>query len=60
MGLSRAVFFSPFLEGDYIFLDLLQQDIPFFSLKLVYQGERLIQAVLNGSALPLPYSGVFS
>ena len=49
-----------FWEGDYIFLDLLQQDIPFFSLKLVYQGERLIQAVLNGSALPLPYSGVFS
>ena len=49
-----------FWEGDYIFLDLLQQGIPFFSLKLVYQDEHLIQAVLNGTTLPLPYSGAFS
>ncbi|MBQ7916968.1 MAG: 8-oxo-dGTP diphosphatase [Firmicutes bacterium] len=38
-------------EGDKIFLDLLDQDIPFFSLKLVYQGDQLVQAVLNGKVL---------
>lgn len=35
-------------EGDRIFLKLLDTDAPFFSLKLVYQGERLVEAVLNG------------
>lgn len=38
----------PLWAGDQIFLDLLAKDAPFFSLKLVYQGERLVQAVLNG------------
>ena len=32
----------PMWEGDKIFLDLLDKDIPFFSLKLVYQGDTLI------------------
>ena len=37
------------LAGDAIFLDLIgREDTPFFSLKLRYQGETLIQAVLNG------------
>ena len=40
----------PMWEGDRIFLDLLEQDAPFFSLKLRYQGDRLIRAVLNGRA----------
>jgi 8-oxo-dGTP diphosphatase len=35
-------------EGDKIFLDLMQKRAPFFSLKLVYEGDRLAQAVLNG------------
>ena len=35
-------------EGDRIFLELLDKKTPFFSLKLVYSGETLIQAVLNG------------
>ena len=35
-------------EGDKIFLQLLAQDHPFFSLKLVYDGDRLAQAVLDG------------
>ena len=35
-------------EGDRIFLDLLREDEPFFSLKLVYTGERLTEAYLNG------------
>ncbi len=40
--------------GDYLFLDLLNQpDYPFFSLKLEYCGEKLVNAVLNGMALPL-------
>ena len=35
-------------EGDRIFLKLLQEDVPFFSLKLTYQGDELVEAVLNG------------
>ena len=35
-------------EGDRIFLRLLDDDEPFFSLKLVYQGDSLTEAVLNG------------
>ena len=31
----------PTWEGDKIFLDLLKTDCPFFSLKLVYEGETL-------------------
>ncbi len=38
----------PQWEGDRIFHRLLQEDIPFFSLKLVYSGEKLTSAVLNG------------
>lgn len=45
----------PLWEGDPIFLDLLEADAPFFSLKLVYQGDALVQAVLDGRPLPLPY-----
>ena len=43
----------PIWEGDKIFLDLLTKDIPFFSLKLRYEGESLAEAVLNGKALSL-------
>lgn len=38
----------PTWEGDRIFLDLLDQDAPFFSLKLRYEGDRLAEAVLDG------------
>ena len=41
----------PIWEGDKIFLRLLQQDVPFFSLKLCYQGDTLTQAVLNGASI---------
>ena len=40
-------------EGDKIFLRLLDEDIPFFSLKLVYEGDTLTRAVLNGSNLTI-------
>ena len=36
------------LEGDRIFLRLLETDCPFFSLKLRYEGDHLVQAVLDG------------
>lgn len=37
--------------GDKIFLELLREDIPFFSLKLEYKGEELIKAILNGKSV---------
>ena len=41
----------PMWEGDKIFLDLLERDAPFFSLKLRYEGEGLAEAVLDGKRL---------
>ena len=38
-------------QGDRIFLELLQKDVPFFSLKLTYQGDELLEAVLNGEKI---------
>lgn len=38
-------------EGDRIFLQLLEENAPFFSLKLRYQGETLAEAVLNGKPI---------
>ncbi len=43
----------PQWEGDRVFLALLAQDAPFFSLKLCYAGERLVRAVLDGKELSL-------
>ena len=41
----------PKWEGDKIFLRLLDTDEPFFSLKLKYEGETLVLAVLNGTRI---------
>ena len=41
----------PKWEGDKIFLDLLWQNAPFFLLKLRYDGDNLVEAVLNGRTL---------
>ena len=41
----------PTWEGDRVFLDLLTQDVPFFSLKLVYVGDTLQSATLNVKTL---------
>ena len=41
----------PIWEGDKIFLRLLDEDVPFFSLKLRYAGDRLTDAVLNGETI---------
>ena len=41
----------PHWEGDEIFLKLLWQEAPFFSLKLCYEGDRLVFAALNGTVI---------
>ena len=38
-------------QGDKIFLKLIEDKVPFFSLKLQYEGENLINAVLNGEKI---------
>ena len=48
---KKDVLKLPMWEGDRIFLDLIERDDPFFSLKLVYKGDRLIDAVLNGKRI---------
>ena len=41
----------PQWEGDKIFLDLLEREAPFFSLKLQYEGDKLVLAVLDGKRI---------
>lgn len=48
---KRELLKLPMWEGDRIFLELLDKPCPFFSLKLVYNGDKLTQAVLNGKEL---------
>lgn len=48
---KQALYDLPIWEGDKIFLKLIEQKAPFFSLKLEYIGERLVNAVLNGKRL---------
>lgn len=43
----------PKWEGDRIFLQLMWDKAPFFSLKLSYEGDRLIYAALNGRKMEL-------
>lgn len=40
-----------FWEGDYIFLDLIEKNEPFFSLKLEYKNGSLEKAILNGKPM---------
>ena len=37
----------PIWEGDKIFLDLIETEAPFFSLKLVYNGDKLVSHTLE-------------
>ena len=41
----------PMWEGDAVFFRLLDENAPFFSLKLVYEGDTLTQAILNGRTI---------
>lgn len=45
---KSAVYGLPIWEGDKLFFRLLEENRPFFSLKLRYEGERLAEAVLDG------------
>lgn len=40
-------------EGDRIFFELLEEEHPFFSLKLHYRGDSLEEAVLDGTPMEL-------
>lgn len=44
-------------EGDKIFMELLRMDSPFFSLKLEYDGDKLIRAALDGRSLDMDVPG---
>lgn len=43
----------PLWDGDKIFLKLIDDGVPFFSLKLEYTGDTLVNAVLNGKKYKL-------
>ena len=49
---KSALLDLPLWEWDKIFLRLLEDGEPFFSLKLRYEGEHLVEAALNGKLLP--------
>ena len=42
----------PLWTGDRIFFRLLMENRPFFSLKLQYEGDTLVYAALDGTAIP--------
>ncbi|MBQ3154624.1 MAG: DNA mismatch repair protein MutT, partial [Clostridia bacterium] len=44
---KEDLFRLPMWEGDKIFLQLLFDDAPFFSLKLVYRGDTLVSHQLD-------------
>lgn len=49
---KKALLSLPIWEGDQIFLRLIDDPAqPFFSLKLVYEGDRLTYAALDGKEL---------
>ena len=51
---KRKLLSLPMWQGDRIFLRLIANETqPFFSLKLVYRGELLVSAVLDGKVLGL-------
>ncbi len=50
---KRRLYDLTMWQGDRIFLELLDSNRPFFSLKLTYRGEELIGAVLDGEQMEL-------
>jgi len=48
---KEAVNSLPIWEGDKIFFRLLDENRPFFSLKLCYEGNDLTRAVLDGTTI---------
>ncbi len=47
------IYSLPLWQGDKIFLHLIEEKVPFFSLKLVYEGQILMSAKLNGNNINL-------
>ena len=47
----EKVYDLPLWAGDKLFLKLIEQKVPFFSLKLEYEGEKLVNAILNGEKI---------
>ena len=50
-GDKEKVFQLPIWEGDKIFFRLMEEQDAFFSLKLCYEGDVLMEAVLDGKRL---------
>jgi len=48
---KKEVYNLPIWEGDKVFFRLLEEDVPVFSLKLRYEGDKLTETVLNGVAI---------
>ncbi len=48
---KSKVYHLPIWEGDKIFFRLLEQGAEFFSLKLRYEGDKLVESVLNGKKI---------
>ena len=48
---KEGIYSLPIWEGDKIFLKLIEENVPFFSLKLEYKGDTLINAILNGEKI---------
>jgi 8-oxo-dGTP diphosphatase len=42
------VYNLPIWEGDKVFFKLMEENVPVFSLKLRYEGDKLAETVLNG------------
>ena len=49
---KRRLLSLPIWEGDKIFFRLLAAERPFFSLKLRYEGDALVEKALDGRPLP--------
>lgn len=48
---KKDLFSLPMWAGDEVFLRLMAEGEPFFSLKLVYKGDALVKKVLNGQEI---------
>ena len=51
---KSKVYDLPIWEGDKIFFRLLDEREDFFSLKLRYEGEELVEAILDGKSILQP------
>ena len=51
---KSKVYDLPIWEGDKIFFHLLEERGDFFSLKLRYEGEKLVEAILDGKSILQP------